>query len=301
GILVVTTAPAGTTPGTAYPAVAATATTAAVPAVTYSAEIPLLFSEIDPVQNKAVNAAVNTAGFSETAVWSGQPGGCGNPSSATYNTCYPPAVNYTPLYYLINGVAFDKTHASTSLFAATPASGVTGSVLVRLVNAGLRMHVPSIVGDQYTSTGATTAASGFALIAEDGNPLPGIPRVQSEVFMAAGKTYDVMINAPAAATTAATLPVYDRELSLSGNATARDAGMLAYISVNGGTLPSSPSIAAAVARADTYNSLIAGQKFTVSDPGKSVIANDTNVYGVHLLAPAANGTVTLNANGTFTY
>src|SRR5438309_2971025 len=178
GILVVTTAPAGTSAGTAYPAVAATATSAAVPAVTYNAEIPLLFSEIDPVQNKAVNAAVNTAGFSETAVWSGQPGGCGNPSSATYNTCYPPAVNYTPLYYLINGVAFDKTHASTSLFAATPASGVTGSVLVRLVNAGLRMHVPSIVGDQYTSTGATTAASGFALIAEDGNPLPGIPRVQ---------------------------------------------------------------------------------------------------------------------------
>jgi FtsP/CotA-like multicopper oxidase with cupredoxin domain len=116
GILVVTTAPAGTTAGTAYPAVGTAA------AVTYNAEIPLLFSEIDPVQNKAVNAAVNTAGFSETAVWSGQPGGCGNPSSATYNTCYPPAVNYTPLYYLINGVAFNKTSATTSLFAAAPAT-----------------------------------------------------------------------------------------------------------------------------------------------------------------------------------
>ncbi|PYY10931.1 MAG: hypothetical protein DMG69_05250 [Acidobacteria bacterium] len=300
GILVVTTAPAGTSAGTAYPAVAATATSAAVPAVTYNAEIPLLFSEIDPVQNKAVNAAVNTAGFSETAVWSGQPGGCGNPSSATYNTCYPPAVNYTPLYYLINGVAFDKTHASTSLFAATPASGVTGSVLVRLVNAGLRMHVPSIVGDQYTSTGATTAASGFALIAEDGNPLPGIPRVQSEVFMAAGKTYDVMINVPSIATAPA-LPVYDRELSLSGNATARDAGMLAYIGINGAGLPATPAFATAVARADTYNSVIAGQTLTVSDPGKGVIANDTNVYGVQLLTAPTGGTLSLNADGTFTY
>ena len=29
--------------------------------------------------------------------------------------------------------------------------------------------------------------------------------------------------------------------------------------------------------------------------------NDTNVYGVKLLAPATNGTVTLNDNGTFTY
>src|SRR5437660_8293927 len=300
GILVVTTAPTGTTAGTAYPAVAATATTAAVPAVTYNAEVPVLFSEIDPVQNKAVNAAVNTAGFSETAVWSGQPGGCGNPSSATYNTCYTPAVNYTPLYYLINGVAFNKTSAATSLFAAAPATGVTGSVLVRLVNAGLRMHVPSIVGDQYTSTGATTAASGFALIAEDGNPLPGIPRVQSEVFMAAGKTYDVMINVPSISTEPA-LTAIPSVLRLSGNATARDAGMLAYIGINGAGLPATPAFATAVARADTYNSVIAGQTLTVSDPGKGVIANDTNVYGVQLLTAPTGGTLSLNADGTFTY
>ncbi len=87
------------------------------------------------------------------------------------------------------------------------------------------MHVPSIVGAQ---TGASTAP-GFSLIAEDGNVLPGTPRVQSEVFMAAGKTYDVMINAPAATVA---LPVFDRQLSLSGNATERDAGMQAYIGVS---------------------------------------------------------------------
>src|SRR5437660_11375831 len=55
GILVVTTAPVtGAAPvaGTAYPAVGTT------PAVTYSADIPLLLSEIDPVQNTAVQAAV---------------------------------------------------------------------------------------------------------------------------------------------------------------------------------------------------------------------------------------------------
>src|SRR5437588_252224 len=306
GILVVTTAPTGTTAGTAYPAVAATATTAAVPAVTYNAEVPVLFSEIDPVQNKAVNAAVNTAGFSETAVWSGQPGGCGNPTSATYHTCYPPAVNYTPLYYLVNGVALDKTHAGFSLFPASAVTGVatgtTGSVLVRMVNAGSRMHVPSIVGADTTQTVGTTstATAGLSLIAEDGNPLPGIPRVQSEVFMAAGKTYDVMINVPSIATAPA-LPVYDRELSLSGNATARDAGMLAYIGINGAGLPATPAFATAVARADTYNSVIAGQTLTVSDPGKGVIANDTNVYGVQLLTAPTGGTLSLNADGMFTY
>src|SRR5262249_4511333 len=206
GILVVTSAPANnTSTGTAYPG------------VNYNAEVPLLLSEIDPVQNTAVDTAVGTAGFSETMVWSGLPGGCGTPASSTFNQCYPPAVNYTPLYYLFNGVAFDKTNPNLSLFAPTPAGVTSGSVLVRLVNAGLRMHVPSVVG---ALTG-TPAASGFGLIAEDGNPLPGVTRVQSEVFMAAGKTYDVMVNVPSgpdANTPPKALPFYDRELSLSANA-----------------------------------------------------------------------------------
>src|SRR5437588_349784 len=55
GILVVTSAPSGANLGTAYPG------------VTYSADIPMLFGEIDAAQNIAVNAAVNTPGFSESA------------------------------------------------------------------------------------------------------------------------------------------------------------------------------------------------------------------------------------------
>ena len=120
--------------------------------------------------------------------------------------------------------------------------------------------------------------------------------MQTDVFMAAGKTYDVMINVPTAGSAA--LPVYDRELSLSGNSVNRDSGMLAYIGVNGSGLPTAGSLGAAVARADTYNSLISGQTFTVSDPSKGVIANDTNVFGVQLdVASVAvtGGTVTLNA------
>src|SRR5438876_168011 len=302
GILVVTIAPSGATAGTAY----GTGATA----VTYSADLPLLLSEIDPVQNTAVQAAVGTVGFSETKVWSGLYGGCGNPvnangtANAAYQTCYPPAVNYTPLYYLVNGHAFDKTNASASLFAAAPASGVTGSVLVRLVNAGLRMHVPSIVGSQtgVAVAPATAAPSGFSLIAEDGNVLPGVPRVQSEVFMPAGKTNDVTINVPSATTA---LPIFDRELSLSANSIARDAGMLAYISVNGAALPPSGAFSAAattaVANPDVYNSVIGGHTLTVADTGKGVIANDVNVGGVALLTGPTGGTLTLNADGTFSY
>ena len=281
GILVVTT------PGTAYPAVGTT------PAVTYGADIPMLFGEIDPVQNAAVAKAVTLPGFSETAVWSGQPGGCGNPATANSGNCYPPAVNYSPRYYVINGVAFDRTHPASSLFAASPATGVTGTVLVRMVNAGSRMHVPSIIG----SLTGTAAAPGMGLIAEDGNPLPGVTRVQNEVFMAAGKTYDVMINVPAGTTA---LPIYDRELSLSGNATARDAGMLAYISVNGATLPGGAAMVPATANPDTYNSVIAGHTLNVSDPAKGVLANDVNVYGAQVIGTVPTG-LTFNTNGTFVY
>ena len=324
GILVVTTAPAATSgtesaPGCAYSS--ADLTTCAAGA--YDAEVSMLLGEIDPVQNTAAAYAVNAPGFSETTVWSGQPGGCGNPQTANAGNCYPPAVNYTPLYYTINGVAFNKTNASGSLFPATPATiapaaGTTGSVLVRLVNAGSRMHVPSIVGSQVAgATGGTNPlVTGFKVIAEDGNPLPGVPKIKSEVFMAAGKTLDIVINGQATTATtignyANALPIFDRELSLSGNAIDRDAGMLAYIGINGVGLPAPASngaggagtgaFAPAVANNDTYSALVAAQTLTVSDPSKGVMANDTGVYGVALLAQATNGTVTLNRNGTFTY
>jgi Bacterial Ig domain len=376
GMLVVTCAPGSTncsSPGSAYPN------------ITYAAEVPLLMSEIDPVQNRAVNAAVKTAGFSESATFGPYTGGAvasinltsggsgytstptvsfvggggsgatataivdttaGSPTfhqvveidianGGTYSTapkitisggggtgaaataalqlnpnglshcsggaaaCYPPVVNYTPLYYLFNGIAFNKTNASASLFATNPSLAVTGNVLVRFVNAGLRMHVPTIVGSQ-TGTAVSPAVppGGFSLIAEDGNPVPGtVPRVQSEVFMAAGKTYDVMINAPASGTA---LPVFDRELSLSGNSTLRDGGMLAYISVNGAGLPGAGALGAAKANPDIYKSVVAGQTLTASDPSLGVMANDVNVYGVKVVGTAPAG-LTLNENGTFTY
>jgi hypothetical protein len=342
GVLVVTAAPSGGALGTAYPGAGTAGTPTAIPAVQYNAELPLEFSEIDPVQNAAVNTAVNTAGFSETKVWSGLPTdpqgnpGCGNPGSSTYNTCYPPAVNYTPFYFLINGVAFNKTGASASVFAATAGpgttTGITGTVLARLVNAGLRMHVPSIVNSLtqgLNGAGAAATVSGFTLIAEDGNPVPGVqvagaaaapaaPRVQTDVFMAAGKVFDVMFNVPATptgATAPPSLAIFARDLGLSGDSSTRDAGMIAYIGVNGAGLPvtqGSGVLGAAKANSDTYDSLVAGQPFSVTDPSKGVIANDVNVYGVTILKAPANGTLTCNAqpqntvasicrNGTFTY
>ena len=290
GMVVVTGTPAAAgNPVTAYAG------------VNYDADLRVLLSEIDPVQNNAVNAAVNKTGFSETKVWSGQPDHCGNPASADYQTCYPPAVNYSPRYYLINGVAFNRTAPSASLFASNPgtiSSPAGKTALVRIVNAGLHMHIPSIVGAQ---TGTAPASSGFSLVAEDGNLLPGVRRVQSEVFMAPGKTYDVMLNVPvgAGSNPPEALAIFDRALGLSGNATARDAGMIAYLGINGGTLPVSPAFADAKANADVYNAVVAGKSLTVSDPAKGVIANDVNVYGVKVVGAVPG--LTLNLDGTFTY
>ncbi|KAA6464599.1 choice-of-anchor D domain-containing protein [Acidobacteria bacterium AB60] len=326
GVLVVTQPPTATSgtetaAGCAYPVGAVAPATAATCAAGagYDGEVALALGEIDPVQNTAVNLAVNTNGFSEFNVWSGQPNQCGNPASTNYGTCYPPAVNYSPLYYTINGVPFNKTNAIGSVMAVTPniapAASTTGTVLVRLVNAGLKMHVPSIVGSQVAgATGGTNPlVTGFKVIAEDGNVLPGVPKIKSEVFMAAGKTFDVLINGEQTSSTGtiATYPnalaVFDRELSLSSNAVGHDGGMIAYIGINGGTLPSNPAFKAAQAINDTYNGLsnvctaAPCPPLVISDPGKGVIANDINVYGVALLQAPTNGTVVLNRNGTFTY
>src|SRR5579871_4149487 len=215
GILVVTTAPSGASAGTAY------GTPGAPNAVSYNTEVPLIFGEIDPVQKQAVQTAVNTAGFAETTVWSGLPGGCGNPGSpvGVINTCYPPAVNYLPVYYTINGVAFSRTNVAGSTFPTTlgtAALPVSGTALVRLVNAGLKMHVPSMVGsvtNGVDGTGAPAVVGGFTLVGEDGNALPpAAPRVQTEIFMAAGKTFDVLVNVPAAGSPA--LPIFEDRKSV---------------------------------------------------------------------------------------
>ena len=228
GVLVVTTAPvAGTSPGCAYAGATACA-------LAYDADVPLLLSEIDAVENNAVSAAVNTAGFSETKVWSGQPGQCGDlPPSTTSvagvaNTCYPPTVNYDPRYFLVNGTSFDRTNISASTISTlnpAPATSTTGAVVLRFVNAGSRMHIPAVVNSTMT------------LYAEDGNLLPGAPRKQNEVFLAAGKTYDVALQLATAGTAyaASAYPIYDRQLSLSTNSQ-RDGGMQVYLSVAGGNV-----------------------------------------------------------------
>ena len=195
--------------------------------------------------------------------------------ATAYLTCYPPAVNYTPLYYMINGVAFNKTNASGSLFPITPATiapaaqAPPGTVLVRMVNAGLRMHVPV---DRRIAGGGRNGSDKSHRYRFQGHRRrrqSSSRRSQDQERSVHGRGQDlrrhdqwtVDVRHHTSRRTRTLSPSIDRELSLSGNATARDAGMLAYIGINGAHCrqPATGAFAAAVARADTYNALVAGR------------------------------------------
>jgi hypothetical protein len=337
GVLVVTQAPvAGTSPGLAYPVPAGQAVTG----VTYDADVVALESEMDPRQNKmvaadfqsAVSPATANAGFLETTKWNAQCGAATNSlltSTGAIPTCYPPAVDYTPTYFMINGVAFSKDNQPASALSI-PAVGATGNVLVRYVNAGSHMHVPTVNG------------LNMLLVAEDGYVLPDVAlalsqspaktlsanttalpagaavglQVRNEVFQAAGKVYDVIVSPKqtvAGTYDSATYPTWDRALALGTNAMATNGGggMQAILDVNDlltCTTATPPvcnnKLTAAnskvTANPDTY-AYAPGVTLSVTSPGKGVIANDVNVYGVQVSTPPGAGAVTLLPNGTFTY
>ncbi len=273
GVLVVTETTATSAYGTAY-----------------DADVPLLFSEIDPVQNNAVTAAVGTTGFSETDTWVGPGAACKNGAAA----CYPPAVNYSPRYYLINGTSFDRTNVTGSTLVV-PAPGVSGNVLLRIVNAGQRMHAPAVVGANMT------------LLAEDGNKVSGGTRIQASVPMPPGKTFDVAIKPTQIAAgiyDAATLPVYDRQLSLSTN-NQRDGGMQAYIALNGGAPSGAGSAASAVvlSAADKTYYCVAGTTLSITDVSKGVLGGAVGASGASLgvVSLGAGDNLAFNPDGTFTY
>ena len=332
GVLVVSAAPTTAKAGTAFAAGTAysgKATTGAAYNITYDADVPLLLSEIDPVQNRSVEhvaeieagCPVNTGACSgtisaaiETAKW--------NPTCAASNikgsTCYPPAVDYTPLYYLVNGASFDKTASITSAAAiASPntagATASTGNVLLRFVNAGLRLHMPAVSG------------LSMSLIAEDANVLPDVAlgaakatpnlqvRVQSHLFLPAGKVFDVLINPPNNAAAGAaptaytpnTYVVFDRELSLSENAFRHESGMQAILQVAGAAI--TPLVAKAVVN-DNFIVPAGAPAFMANVLNNDIgIANAsaTNCGTTYSTAPqtisTSGGTVVLNPNGSFTF
>ena len=321
GVLVVTAAPTGTgttafASGTAYPSPAGAVTTTGVP---YDADAVLLMSEIDAVQNQAADTAVLTTGFSPTKTWT--PACSPTGPAATANTCYPPAVDFTPTYYLINGHSFDRTNPAVSA-VSVGSNYSNGNVLLRFVNAGLRMHMPSVVGlrmaliadDAHLQPDVVLALTkGTALATCPSGNMPivgGCPKVQNDWFMPAGKVLDIVVKPTGTAAggyASAYYPAFDRQLSLSTN-NLRDGGMQAFIVTNGGALTvnattglssfANVSLAAATVavQANPDNYILPAKATSFSG---NVLYNDVGITAATLVGTPAG--VTLNPNGAFTY
>ena len=122
---------------------------------------------------------------------------------------------------------------------------------MRLLNAGLRTHVPTIVGLP------------VSLVSEDGNLAPGNAKVQNEVLLTAGKTHYVFVSPPqvtpvpstGAVYAAASFTVFDRQLSLS-TANQGNGGMQGFLRVaSAGAMTGTGALPPAVlptAVADTF-------------------------------------------------
>jgi FtsP/CotA-like multicopper oxidase with cupredoxin domain len=209
-------------------------------------EATLVYSEIDPDLHAAVD-------------------------DGSYGTTGPTSTfDYKPQYFLINGAAYPGT---------TDIPVGTGSdVLLRFVNAGLRVHVPTLEGGLY-----------MRLIAEDGNPYP-FEVQQYGVELPAAKTIDAVLNVGADGAYA----LYDRALSLT-NGSDTGGGMLTYI------------VAGAVIGAPTAvddPSYATGEDTSLVVAAPGVLGNDTGgaAEAVLVSGPSA-GTLSggLAVDGSFTY
>ena len=261
--------------GDAYPLL-----NSSVPVVPYDSEAALLFSEVDAFQNTQIDRA-ERAGTDMAANLR-----FNDPRCST--NCYPAAVNYTPTYFLINGQPFDR-FSTDSRGLPVGDRYRTGNILVRFANAGLRTHIPSVVGLP------------MALVGEDGNLAPGKPRVQNEVLLTAGKTYDTIVSPKATpgVYSPATHAIFDRQGSLSTDNRV-DGGMQAFLLVNGdGVNPGQPGGVPAEARARAVNDAFSTPINTRLSA--DVKANDIGVATVQIESPVRHGTLSLAQNGTFTY
>jgi FtsP/CotA-like multicopper oxidase with cupredoxin domain len=213
--------------------------------VPYDAELTLLYSEVDP----ALHAAV---------------------AGGTYGTpAYPSTFAYEPRFFLVNGAAFA---AGPPAPAPLPAGNANGTTLLRLLNAGLRTHVPTLLGGT------------LRLVAEDGNAYAHETQGYS-VPLPAGKTADAIFTAPAAGS----YPLFDRALALM-NGTAPDGGMRSVLAVGGSVGPT--------AAPDTYAT---AEDTPLSVPAAGVLANDGTGLTAALATGTSHGSVTLLSDGSFTY
>lgn len=186
--------------------------------------------------------------------------------------------DYHPQYYLVNGEPFTTKPAAT---ISGPAVGER--TLLRLLNAGFQTHSPTLLGIR------------MAIITEDGNVYPAV-RDEYSALLPPLKTRDAIL----APTVEGTYALYDGLLNLSSTK-GTASGMLSFLQVGAGSLPDNT---APVANPDPLYSVDQNNVLEIAAPG--VLGNDSDAEGNALTAVlgatnVSNGTLTLNADGSFVY
>lgn len=298
----------------------------------YTNEVTLFYSEVDP----ALNAAV---------------------TGGTYGTqAYPSSMGYRPKYYLVNGEPFAGAQTTTD------AGKINEKVLIRFFNAGLESHVPLLQGgylkliaedakaytypkEQYTvELGAgktadaifTTGTSGTYAV-YDGRLFSGMksflkvvndqnaPVAANDAYSTAEDTA-LLMSAPGVLSNDTTVPGATNSVSLdtnvsSGTLTLRSNGSFTYTPaqnfygadlfryrINSGTLQS--DLATVQIQVTPVNdSPVAVNDTATTDQNVSttvnVLANDTDVDGdaisVKTVSPGSNGTTAVNTDNTVMY
>lgn len=221
----------------------------AYPGAGYGQDLVLLYSEIDPALHRAVA------------------GGAYGPGKAVTST-----IDYHPRWFLVNGAPYTPGLA--------PCAVTRGQrVLVRMLNAGLESHVPTLLGGTWS------------LLAEDGNPYPH-PREQYTAPLAAGKTLDALLVAGANGR----YPIFDHMLDLMNDASA-PGGMVRQLNAV------DPVGGAPTARPDAFT---ASQDAPLRVAAPGVLANDAAPPGgpaltARLVNPPTSGTLALASDGSFSY
>jgi FtsP/CotA-like multicopper oxidase with cupredoxin domain len=151
------------------------------PATAFTDEALLVLGEIDPALNNSLNPA-------------------------TFDMR-----DYAPKYYLINGKAYPNTDEITTTV------GVTSTVLLRYINAGIQYHSMTLLGlDQ-------------SVIANDAYLLAYQHRMTAETI-GPGQTSDVLVMVPAAVPQGSKFPIYDGNFMLQNNGAAGYGGMMTFLS-----------------------------------------------------------------------
>ena len=159
--------------------------------VSYTNDLVLVYSEMDP----SLNVAIHTGAY--------------GPGAAV-----PSSIHRDPKYFLINGMAYDASSPNGGGLNTVAFFDNNDTVLVRVLNAGYETHVPQFL-NMYVD-----------LVAEDGNPYL-YPKKQYGFELPAGKTVDAVLTPSGEGI----FSIHDASLHLTNSGEVTPGGMLAYYGV----------------------------------------------------------------------